>query len=60
MSSGFGLDGFAEVPLLEVSWFLRFWSVDVSGEVTDRLDEEQQEGFRDDVVQFLQTWNGFK
>lgn len=53
MSSAFGLDGFTEAPLVEVH--LRSVPHHVFGEMADGFDEEREEGFGDDAVQFLQT-----
>lgn len=55
MPHAFGLDGFTEVLLVEVRCCT--WSVPhhVFRKMANGFDEERQEGFRDDVVQFLQT-----
>lgn len=56
-SCAFGLNGFTEAPLGEGRRSVRSVSHHVFGKMADSFDEERQEGFRDDTVQFLQTSN---
>lgn len=55
MPRALGLDGFTEAPLLEVRHSVRSVPHQVFGKMADGFDEERQEGFRDDAVQFLET-----
>lgn len=53
MSCAFGLDGFTEAPLVEVHRCVRSVPHHVFGKMANSFDEEWQEGFGDDAVQFL-------